>query len=721
MNKRRYIQLARSFSSAAFLCIGLMIPVQALADKFVGKVLDEEGHPLTGAVVKQVEGDKAVVTDLNGQFELQVKGANVTRVEVSYMGYVTNACILKSGDRQTKVIRMTPDVTALNEVVVTATRTPKTLKEVPVVTRLISQDDLKKVDATNVQDLLTEELPGLEFGYAMTQETSLSMSGFGGNSILFLVDGERLAGETMNNVDYNRLNLDDVGKVEIVKGASSALYGASAVGGVVNLISRENKEPWTLNLNSRYHSENKEWRSGGDFSFNRNRWNSSTSFQYNTSETVKLTSAFDTASKIQNVYGGHNLNLKERLTYHVTDSWKLIARGGYFTRVSERANYDDHYKDYSGGLRSVWDITPSQNLELSYSYDQYDKSRYVGGARTHDHDYSNRQHILHGLYNRTFGKHVLTVGADYMHDYLSTYQFTDGTSQSQYSLDAFAQFDYNPVKWFNVVASVRDDYFSASSSNAVTGRLATLFKLNYWSIRASYAGGFRAPTLKEMYMNFDMAGMQMIYGNPDLKPERSHNYNLSVEHYGEVKGGWLPGSYSVNLSGYYNFYNRRITTADYAGDDEREEGAMYANEDGVKVTGIDVNARYRTRMGLGASVSYNYLHVANRALDSQFSQPRPHSATWRLDYEKSLCSAYQFYVGLSGRYLAQADSNLDTDGAYSLWKFTLQQTVWKGVRVNFVIDNLFAYKPDIYYWNSAPTTGRTWSVGLSIPVHDLFK
>ena len=73
----------------------------------------------------------------------------------------------------------------------------------------------------------------------MSQETSLNMSGFGGNAVLFLVDGERMAGETMDNVDYSRMSLENAGRIEIVKGASSALYGSNAVGGVVNIISRE--------------------------------------------------------------------------------------------------------------------------------------------------------------------------------------------------------------------------------------------------------------------------------------------------------------------------------------------------------------------------------------------------------------------------------------------------------------------------------------------------
>ena len=109
------------------------------------------------------------------------------------------------------------DSVELNPIVVTASHSPKTLKDAPVVTRLITLHDIKIADATNIQDMLTQEIPGLEFGLAMTQETALHMSGFGGNSVLFLVDGERMAGETMDNVDYTRMNLDNVGRIEIVK------------------------------------------------------------------------------------------------------------------------------------------------------------------------------------------------------------------------------------------------------------------------------------------------------------------------------------------------------------------------------------------------------------------------------------------------------------------------------------------------------------------------
>ena len=707
-------------------CLNLKAETQG---DVVGRVLDDSGAPLIGATV-QLQGSKdGVTTDEDGYFRIPYSKDGAVRVKVSYVGFQTQTFILKADEKKGEqhVLRLQPDATALDQVVVTATRTPKALKDAPVVTRLITANDIKIADATNIQDLLTEQMPGLEFGYAMNQETSLNMNGFGGNAVLFLVDGERLAGETMDNVDYSRLNLDNVGRIEIVKGAASALYGANAVAGVINVISRENSEPWTANVNSRYNDFNKEWRHGGSVSFNAGKWNSQTSVQRTTSDEVQLTSPLDTESNIVHIYGGETFNVKERLTYKLSDKVKLIGRGGYFARISNRNAYDDHYKDYSGGLKAVMNLSQNDNLEVSYGYDQYDKARYVNNERTHDHDYCNKQNTLRALYSHIFGKNTLTAGADFLNDYLTTYQFTANTSHTQNSYDVFAQFDYNPLQWLNVVASLRHDYFSASSQNATTARLALMTKWKGFSIRANYAGGFRAPTLKEMYMSFDMAGMQMIYGNPDLKPEKSNNFNLALEHTGRIKNaGFFTGQYSLTLMGYYNKYDKRITTEDYEdyqpGAGQPDYASRYCNEDGVKVSGIDFSAQYRSDMGLGAKFDYSYLHVGGRSVDSQFSQPRPHSATWRLNYDRQLCSFYRINAALSGRYLSSPDTNIEKhDKSYQLWKFTLQQRFLDAVNLNFNIDNLFGYKPKAYYWSSAMTTGRTISVGVSIDIDRLVK
>ena len=709
--------MSKRFGYTIFLfCFIVMSYRTALADGFSGRVFDDTGAPLAGAFVEIAGSRVVVVTDAEGRFEFILPDRHSVRITVSCIGYESVSNIIRADNN---VIRMSPEHAEIREVVVTATRTPKTLKDVPVVTRLITSDEIKKTDAANIQDLLTEELPGLEFGYAMSQETSLNMNGFGGSAILFLVDGERLAGETIDNVDYNRLTLDRVGQIEIVKGASSALYGANAVGGVVNLITRESDAPWAVSVNSRYRAAGNEWRSGGNVCLSNDKWNSNTFVQYAAVETIRLTDLFDTESKYHEIFGGRSLNIGERFTYRVGDDWRVTARGGYFSRVSNRNNYDDSYHDYNCGLKGLWQIDPTQSLELSYSYDQYDKARYVNELLTHDHDYSNRQHIIRGFYTKVWGVNGLTAGADYMHDYLKSYQFVNNGAHSQMIFDAFVQFDYNPLTWINVIASLRNDYFSESDNNALTARLAAMFKLKPLSVRASYAGGFRAPTLKEMYMCFDMAGIQMIYGNPNLKPERSHNLNVAVERAGRLRSNFFAGSYDLTLSGFHNYYNSRITTMDFPGDATREAGAMYTNEAGVVVVGIDVNVRYRSSIGLGISVGYNYMHTFGGTIDSQFSQPRPHSAVWRIDYEKCFCRDYKIYASLSGRYLSKPVSRYETDGAYSLWKLTLQQCVCKGIKVSFVIDNLLNYKPKIYYWNSVPTIGRTWSIGISLDINDL--
>ena len=662
----------------------------------------------------------------------------------------------------------------LEEVVVTATHTPKALKDVPVVTRLIPLVDLKKADATNVQDLLTQELPGLEFGFAMSQETSLNMSGFGGNAILFLVDGERLAGETMDNTDYNRLNLDDVGRIEIVKGASSALYGSNAVGGVINIISRESTERWTANVNSRYGSMGNEWRNGANVSFNLGKWNSQTNFQQTKIDPIKLSSGptseekalaallgktvEEDKSNVKKLYGQESFNIKERLKFSATESLKFIARGGYFYRESQRETYNYHFHGYSGGLKTLYDWKKGKNLEVSYAYDQYDKANYTPeGVRTHDHDYRNSQHTVHALYNHSFGQNILTVGSDLLHDYLTTYQFLDNTSHAQNNIDAYAQFDYNPTKRFNVVGSVRYDHFSASAQQAFTARLATVYKFNKITVRANYANGFRAPSLKEMYMHFDMGNMgYMIIGNPDVKPEKSNNFNLAVEHNNKITdAGIFNGQYSMTLMGYCNIFDKRITSVGrywvvdenykeggyqvlYDDDRIREEGegyvftaddgteykaltsSLYWNEDGVQVWGLDFSAQYRLDMGLGFRYNYAFLHESGNVVDSQFTQPRSHTMTWRTDYDHKFTKNYAISVVLSGRHLGKPQSGrTDVDQGYTLWKLMLQQHICKGVHVNFAVDNLFNYKPKAYYYCSPMTTGTNFSVGLSLDIDKL--
>ena len=220
-----------------FLLLGLLLTVDAAAQRrILGTVTDGYREPLPGATIMVKERPTlGAVTDAEGRYELRLPDNGSYTLTASYIGYFDAAQTVGGTRNDTVDFRLKENPMMLDQVVVTGTRTPKLLKDVPIVTRVISERDIRRTDATHIGDLLQTELPGIEFSYSMNQQTSLNMAGFGGNSVLFLVDGERLAGETLDNVDYSRLNMDNVKRIEIVKGAASSLYGSNAVGGVVNI------------------------------------------------------------------------------------------------------------------------------------------------------------------------------------------------------------------------------------------------------------------------------------------------------------------------------------------------------------------------------------------------------------------------------------------------------------------------------------------------------
>lgn len=691
-----------------------------------GTVVDDRGEALIGAAVT-VKGNTGIggATDYNGQYRLTLPDNSDYTLQASYLGYETTTQAVGSATSRVDFV-LREDISGLDQVVVTGTRTPKLLKDAPIITRVISEEDIAKIDATHIGDLLEQELPGLEFSYAMNQQVTLNMQGFGGTTVLFLVDGERLAGETMDNVDYNRLNLDNVGRIEIVKGAASSLYGSNAMGGVVNLISKESEEPWTTNVNGHWGPDG-EQRYGGTVTFNAGKVFNSLNIQHSKKDDVTLPNDGDYST----VFGNKTWNFKDRVVYSPLENLKLTARAGYFFR--ER-NYSvdekNRYRDFSGGLKANWTIDAKNDLEVAYQFDQYDKSDYYPTTTGYDlKDYSNVQHTGRALYNHTFREGmVLTAGGDVLRDYLLSYQFEDNGDKEQYTADAFAQFDWNITDRLNVIGGARFDYYSEADVRHLSPKLSAMYKLGRLTFRGSYSGGFRAPTLKEMYMNYDMASIFMIYGNKDLKSETSQNLQLSAEY--------AYHGISANVSGYYNWVDNRITSIW----DQELYGMLYDNIDRMRIYGVEANVNVRTRFGLSGRVSYVYTHEhikKGQLYQSYTSSARPHTATLRIEYDKDLCKDYGFNIALSGRLLSSVDTYeyvayvQDETGTvptqdvhypgYAIWKLSLTQRIWKGIRLIAAVDNLFNYKPSYYYNNSPSTTGTTFSMSLSMDIDKMFK
>ena len=681
-----------------------------------GTVYDEESNPLIGAKVTVKEfSSLKTVSDVKGNFSLSVPNNDPITLLVSFIGYKEETIRIKSGDNVNRKIYLVEDDSNLSEIVVTGTRTPRILKDAPILTRVISSEDIEKSDATNIADLLQSELPGIEFSYSMDQQTSLNMAGFGGNAILFLVDGERVAGETLNNIDYSRLTLDNVERVEIVKGAASSLYGSNAVGGVINLISKKANKPWSANVNGRVGAHDDQ-RYGVGLGTKSKYFNNNLNVQYHKLGALDLKRDGDYSK----IYGSDSYNFKDRLIYTPMENLSFTAKAGYFFKERDSSpTKHDRYRDFNAGVKGDYDINDKNSLELSYTFDQYDKSDYNMQAKLDVRDYSNVQHSVRGLYNYKFSaNNYFTFGADYMRDYLMSYQFENDGSYKQYTAYAFAQLDYS-FGDFNVIGALRYDFFSESNIHHVSPKLGLMYKFNHGSIRASYASGFRAPTLKEMYMSFDMANIFMIYGNPDLDPEYSDNFQLT--------GEYNIGRYNFTLSGFYNLVDDRITTAW----DNGRDGMVYCNMSTVKIAGIDANASVKYPCGIGARLSYVYTHEHIKRGEPEISTTRPHTATARIDYDKRW-NNYGFNVALSGRFLSkvtcdQYDSeNPDaapqssTYPAYTIWNLRLTQNILKGLNISVNVDNLFNYRPDYYYSNSPSTTGTTCSVGVCVNIDEFF-
>ncbi len=679
-----------------------------------GGVYDTERNPLGGAVVMCHEVGISATADSNGLYSIQLPENKEYKILVSHYGYLDKIYTVSSKRGSRVDFYLTKDEeNQLETFVITGTRTPKLLKDAPIVTRVITAEAIEKTSSINIVDLLQAELPGVEFATGMNRQTTIDMQGFGGNSVLFLVDGERMAGETFDNVDYHRLNTANIERVEIVKGAASSLYGSNAVGGVVNIITKKAKKPWSLNLGGKYGSH-KSMNHSASLGIKQGKLNSMTTVQHSSTGRIDMKNpgVYDV------IFPSHLWDFKERLIYNPTDKLELVARAGYYfrERFAEVAS-NERFRSFSGGLKGVYSFSKTNYLELSYAFDQYDKSQYSLQKHTDVRDYSNVQHSVHALYNHSFTKdHTLTVGGDFLRDYLSAYQF-GGESQEQYVADVFAQFDWNIMPNLNLISGLRFDYYSRAKQTSLAPKVSFMYKVSHCYLRGSYAAGFRSPTLKEMFMTYNMVNIFTLFGNPDLKAEYSHNFSLSAEY--------LRRYYNFTVMGFYNLLDNRITLF---WDGERK-GMRYENMEKMNIFGAEVNASVRLPIGFSARVAYAYTYERLKVGNPLMKNSRPHTATINVGYERNWKN-YGFNLSLNGRVISGLHSSeynaysRDVEPiyypAYTMWKLNLTQRVWRGIRVNATVDNLFNYVPDYYYNNSPATTGTTFSVGLSLNVEEFF-
>ena len=601
--------------------------------------------------------------------------------------------------------------TEIKEVVVTATRSQKKLKDVPITVQVVTAEDIKKSQSTDFKTFLENEFSGINFTYD-GGSPNINMMGFGGKYVLFLMNGERMAGETFDNIDYDRIDIDNIKRIEIIKGASSSLYGSNAIGGVINIITKDSKSPLDINAGYLYDSS-RDHKANLSIGTKQKWGNLSISSFYKMREPYIITDRISTGGVYNelNVAGFTNYGISPKLTFNLSPKINLSLTPGYY--FSERNPgtpageiVRDRYYNYNLGLKTNIKFNDNQNLIVSGAFDRYDKYDYFRKINEKEKKYENEVWRISSQYNQNlFKKHTLVAGGEVLSEKLLSFMFKNestGGRENAQTYSAFTQQDWviNPA--VTIVTGARMDYHSIFKQY-FTFRLSGMYRFDEtMTIRAGYSGGFRSPTLKELYTNWfhPWGGGFQLMGNKNLRPETSDNFNISIDF----------NFKKLNLTfiTQYSKIKDKINLRGNIGDTLR-----YVNFHGnTDVLSSEVSAIYKLNKNFHFKGSYSYYDIGKRR-----SENRPHTLTFKAEYIPS-AKYYIPSIIISGKYLSRTkiydddSSSFVSYAPYSIWRLQLASKLPLGFTLTGGINNIFGYTADKVGFYSSVDIGRTFYLGI---------
>ncbi len=645
------------------------------------------------------------VTDKNGFYHIDKIKPGTYLLRVSLLGYETQqvSIAILTGNNSSDFILAESNIN-LDEVVVTGTRSEKTLKNVPVLTQVISARKMLELGITNVTDALQTMVAGLNVSHNGTLVT-VTLQGMDAKYVLFLIDGERIAGAVDGDVDYSMLNLLNIDHIEIIKGASSSLYGSNAIGGVINIITKKIIDPFDAKIYSRYSKYN-ELYSGGTIGLKKGIIGSRTSINFSRTDGYDITPQ-STHDWTQNPYTLYQISQK----FELTPSSKLSFTP-YFTYYQfERGNVSarpvhDLYTDLSGGLKGQYYFGKS-SIDFSYYRDRYNTYtvlEQLGNKRdTASFDFI-QTFRTQGNFHLT-DKNNLVAGLEYNTEQLFSTRVAGGLKYASEAV-AYLQEDIHIGERVEVIAGLRGSNHSSYGFNAAP-KISAMFKQGFLNFRASAGTGFRSPDLKQLYFYFDHFGEFIVLGNPRLKPESSKYVSGSME----FSRPWNNTSVTV----YRNVLSDMITERIVSLPDAVETTYQYENVASASVNGIDLLSKQKIFKGVWLSAGYSYVHALDNETGLQLYNTAKHSGNISADYnfrKKNYSFTAQLYCQMMGeRIYLNPDGTPGYDRPYNNWRFTISQE-FKWLRISTGLDNIFGVViPDNYDFISP---GRRLSVGLNV-------
>lgn len=655
---------------------------------------------------------------------------------------------------------------SLQEVVVTGTGTQHLLKNAPVQTEVITHRMLKDYGGRSLEDILA----GLTASFSFSEDdmgSQMQLNGLGNDYILVLIDGKRIHGDVGGQNDLSLIDPQNIEKIEIVKGASSALYGSDAIAGVINVITKKRNEGLLVENSTRGGSYG-DLRQHNGLGFAIGKFKSYTNFQLQHSDGWQNTATEDPKqtefliedSRNMTVNRHTNWQVSERLTYEPMKNLEFYAEGStYWKRIYRPCGkyaavdvktYDMAYRNQSLAAGGIWKLKKTDQVTLDVNWDRhayyynYTDTTLTDGYDPHgnftpyypyfpgdEELQSDQRRImahLKGIFTLPYDNR-LSAGVEWRYDYLEAPMRVDGgvardNTEAVYVQDEF-RYAFSPKVAMNMTGGLRlnnNGQYGLNLSPKISGMLSLGDNIR---LRATWSQGFKTPTPKELYYRYVkyMNGTYLYLGNEGLKPQTSNYYAVSGEY------NWQ--GLNVTVTGYINKVKDMITLvtipnsqapAEYIVKYDPKKTRQYQNLETAETKGVDVSIRYRLNREWMLGGSYSYLDTDAKKYDTNHDKlvdvvidgMAHHKGSWFATWNHDFSSVYHMGVGLYGRMSSKRYYQINGDGkGYQIWRLSTNHEFpvskkWL-FRLEAGIDNIFNYVDRTYHGLHLGTTtpGRT--------------
>ena len=772
------------------LFLMLLICVHTAAQQKVKLEVLEKGteQPIIAANVIYADNEalrnpQYAITNTSGQAELKLPSKGICYYKVTYIGYVPVTGKI-GGTQDEKVIYMKEDDLGINEVVVTGSRTARPIKMSPVTTQVLGGKALVDAGYSNLQQALQQETPGLNIqkvGFG----NEISMQGLDARHVLFLMDGERMTGDMAGNLDYERFNLHAIDRVEIVKGASSTLYGSRAAGAVINLITKKTDKPLSIDAGIRYgqmnernykHPQPKDflymfeqnadrpnlqsWVSAG---FKAGKFTSQTDVWYSESDAFymyqaendkkvytkeanpflphDITVVSNAVRPPMGIEGKEHITVSQKLYYNPNPNLSVLVYGSSFFMNTYDLIQDMTFsqaRDWTAGTKVTYHVKDWFSVTGSLHADFYDRFKRHEriDKRQKDYESSIYQPRL-TVTSNYFNGHSLILGMEHTSDELTSDRFP-GNANHDLKTRALKETEYflqdewtiNP-RWM-ISAGIRTNFSKAFGFMGMPKVAAKYSPDKHWSLRANYSMGYRSPSIKELFFNWDHLGMFMIRGNENMRPEKNNYFSLGAEYSNDrlfVSGTAYGNYFRDKIEGVWRIYDMQYNFE-------------YTNLSQQRLLGLEVLARWSVLDCLTLNGTYSFVDVSkNKGI--QVNTTSPHAATASMDY-KYMKKNYRLNAVFSASYMGGKkfdvqdrvfvkEENKSYDAyfrcdlpQYVLCNLSVSQTFWNKVKLTLGMDNLFNYVPKtlgsgITMFNVPATAGARGWVQVEFMLDDVIN